>query len=71
MSMEKVEKVKIFSRAADENDFEKLEEDVNQWLSKDEDIEIVSRQVVGSAGVNILQKAFVNCTIVIFYQTKS
>jgi hypothetical protein len=64
-----MEKVKIFTQGTSD-EFEDLEEKVNAWFAENEGVEIVDRQAVSSAGVNVLEKGFVNCTIVIFYQTK-
>jgi nicotinate-nucleotide pyrophosphorylase len=65
----KLEKVKVFTRAT-HNLFDKLEKDVNKWLSKNKNITIISRQAGVACGVNELEEGFVNCTIVIFYKDK-
>lgn len=65
-----MEQVKIFTRGTADK-FEQLEQDVNEWLKTNEGIEIISRHVVSSAGVNAVQQGFVNCTIVVFYKTRA
>ena len=61
-----MEQVVIFTQGSS-NEFEDLENRVNQWLGDNEGIEIVSRQIMGAAGINREGGSYVNCTIVIFY----
>ena len=64
-----MEQIKIFTSVASDT-FNKLESDVNKWLAENDKkiIEVVSRHVTSAAGVNIENRDFVNCTIVIFYR---
>lgn len=64
-----MEKVKIFTQGTSD-EFQELEEKVNCWLSENADVEIIGRHVTGAAGASA-EKFFVNCTVVIFYRTKS
>jgi hypothetical protein len=59
------EHIKIFTRGSD-NQFEELEKEVNRWLSENK-VNITSRKIATTTGVNKLNEPFVNCTIVFFY----
>ena len=66
-----MEKVKIFTSASEKTGFPGLENEINKWLSEnDDEIEIVSRHVVGSAGINTAGSPFVNTTVTFFYTKK-
>lgn len=62
------ERVKIFTGGT-HDEFDELEQRVNAWLANGGNVEITSRHVIGAAGENAEGKGFVNCTIVIFYNT--
>lgn len=59
-----MEKVKIFTLVAEPGGFGLLEQTVNAWLAENGMIEIISRQVFGSA----FHVELMTCTIVIFYR---
>jgi len=63
------EKIKIFTWGTSDK-FEELESEVNKWLAElDPLANIHCREVRTVAAVNIEDRTFVNCTIVIFYNT--
>jgi hypothetical protein len=64
-----MEQVKIFSLAGADA-FPKMERQVNKWLAKNKDIEIVSRCANTVTGINILGKGYINYTMAIFYRRK-
>jgi hypothetical protein len=62
-----MERVKIFTYGTTDR-YGEFEKQVNKWLAENDGINIVSRYVTGSAGVNVAGNPFTNCTIVIFYR---
>jgi len=62
-----MERVKIFTGST-KNNFKGLELEVNEWFVKNDGIEITSRFMAITSGINIEGNDFVNCTIAVFYQ---
>jgi hypothetical protein len=64
------DKVKIFSGSGTKDLFEGLEKEVNEWLAKSDDIEIIQRQITGSSIVST-GELYVMLVIVIFYREQT
>lgn len=58
-------KIKIFTQGTDD-EFDELESKVNEWLEQNK-VNIVDRKMSTATGTNIAGRAFVCCTIIIFY----
>jgi hypothetical protein len=63
-----MEKVKLFTQGIS-GDKEKgeFQKQVNCWLAKNPCIQIISKHIALTAGINHVGLSFVNCTIAIFY----
>ena len=59
-------KIKIFTQGTND-EFEKLESEVNAWLEQYPSIHIVNQQMSVTAGENDAGGSFVCCVISIFY----
>ena len=63
-----MKKIKIFTEGTQDT-FAGLELKVNQWLKRNrKNIKIISLHVTSTCGINVLNREFVNLTIVIFYK---
>ncbi len=65
-----LEKVKIFTKCANDSGFESLENAVKKWLAKKNrqtSFSVIDRKVTTCTGKNALGEIFVNCTITFFY----
>lgn len=61
------EKVKIFTQFSGDQ-FEELEDLINDWFEGVSNLRITSRTMSTSAGTDIHGFSFANCTVCIFYE---